>query len=152
MWEIDNLSQLLGFLYSAALGGVYCLVYDVLRGLRAEIKFSTSAVFVSDIFYSLLCAVSCFCFLLSVTAGEPRIFVFVGAALGFVLIRLTVSRLWFFILSKALRAARFVSGRISALFGRFFAVIGAGTDFLGIKIKKICVLSSNTLKKHLKKK
>ncbi len=152
MWEIDNLSQLLGFLYSAALGGVYCLIYDILRALRAEIKFGTASVFVSDILYSLFCAVTCFCFLLSVTGGEPRAFVFVGATVGFAVTRLTVSRVWFFILSKAIWALRFIFARISALFARFFAVIDTGTGYLGKKVQKICVLCSNTLKKYLKKK
>ena len=151
MWEINNLSQLLGFIYSAALGGIYCLVYDVLRALRAEIKFGTAAVFLSDILYSLVCAAACFCFLLAVTAGEPRMFVFAGAAVGFLVIRLTLSKLWFFILSLALRAARFVFKRISVALGRIFPLIGAGIGLLGKKAKKIYDLSSNTLKKHLKK-
>ncbi len=152
MWEIDNLSQLLGFLYSAALGGIYCIVYDFLRVLRKEIKFGTVAVFVSDILYSLFCAVICFCFLLSVTGGQPRAFVFAGAAAGFAATRLTVSRILFFVLSKALRAIQFIFKRISALLSRFFTVITAQTEFLGEKVKKICGLTLNTLKKHLKKK
>lgn len=152
MWEIDNLSQLIGFLYSAVLGGVYCLTYDILRALRAEIKFGTAAVFVTDILYSILCAITCFCFLLSVTGGEPRAFVFAGAAVGFVILRLTVSRVLVLVFSKMLKAARFVFNWISSLFGRFFAVICKGTDFVGEKMKKICVLCSNSLKKHLKKK
>ena len=152
MWEIDNLSQLFGFLYSAALGGVCCLVYDALRALRAEIKFGTVSVFVSDILYSLFCAVTCFCFLLSVTAGQPRAFVFVGAAAGFVISRLTVSRLFFFIFSRLLRAARSALLWISSVLSRFFAVIGARTGRLIKKVQKICILPSNTLKKYLKKK
>ena len=63
MWEIDNLSQLLGFLYSVVLGIIFCLVYDVLRAFRAEIKFGTAAVFAADILYSVFCAVTCFCFM-----------------------------------------------------------------------------------------
>lgn len=152
MWEIDNLSQLLGFLYSAALGGIYCIVYDFLRALRKEIKFSTAAVFVSDILYSLFCAVTCFCFLLSVTGGQPRAFVFAGAAVGFISTRLTVSRILFFVFSKALGAVQFIFKRISALFSRFFTVITARMEHFGEKVKKICSLPLNTLKKHLKKK
>lgn len=152
MWEIDNLSQLIGFLYSAALGGFYCVAYDILRALRSEIKLGTAAVFATDILYSVLCAITCFCFLLSVTGGEPRAFVFAGAAVGFVILRLTVSRVLVLVFSKMVKAARFVFNWISSLFGRFFAVICKGTDFVGEKMKKICVLCSNSLKKHLKKK
>ena len=152
MWEIDNLSQLLGFLYSAVLGCIYCMAYDALRALRAEIKFGTAAVFVSDILYSCVCAVTCFCFLLAVSSGQPRAFVFVGAGLGFILSRLTVSRILFFVFSKTIKAIRFIFKWISAILGRFFALIGSGTEGIIKKVQKICVLSSNTLKKHLKKK
>ncbi|MEE1238658.1 MAG: spore cortex biosynthesis protein YabQ [Acutalibacteraceae bacterium] len=152
MWEIDNLSQLLGFLYSAVLGGIYCMVYDVLRAFRTEIEFSTLAVCVTDVLYSLVCAVTCFCFLLSVTGGQPRAFVFAGAAVGFMVIRLTVSRILFFVFSKAIKGVSFVFDKISALFSRFFDVVGTETELLGKKAEKICVLSLNTLKKHLKKK
>ena len=152
MWEIDNISQLLGFLYSAVLGGIYCIVYDCLRALRKEIKFSTAAVFVSDILYSLFCAVTCFCFLLAVTGGQPRGFVFAGAAVGFLATRLTVSRILFFAFSKVLRGMRFVFKWISVIFSRFFTVISAQTEHLGEKVKKIYSLPANTLKKHLKKK
>ena len=152
MWEIDNLSQLLGFLYSAVLGGIYCIVYDCLRALRKEIKFGTAAVFVSDILYSLICAVTCFCFLLAVTGGQPRGYVFAGAAVGFLVARLTASPIAVLVFCKALRAVCFVFKWISALLSRFFTRITAQTERLGKKVKKIFVLSANTLKKHLKKK
>ena len=152
MWEIDILSQLLGFLYSVVLGIIFCLVYDVLRALRAEIKFGTAAVFVTDILYSVFCAVTCFCFLLAVTGGEIRAFVFAGVAVGFTASRLTVSRVFFFVLRRAVRAVLFLFDRISLVLGKFFTLIAAKFDFLLKKAKKICVFSKNTLKKHLKKK
>ena len=152
MWEIDNLAQLLGFLYSAVLGGIYCILYDCLRALRKEIKFGTAAVFVSDVLYSIICAVTCFCFLLAVTGGQPRGFVFAGAAVGFLITRLTVSRILFFAFSKVLRGMRFIFKWISVIFSRFFTAISAPTERFGKKVKKIFILSVNTLKKHLKKK
>ena len=152
MWEIDNLSQLLGFLYSVVLGIFFCLVYDVLRAFRAEIKFGTAAVFVTDILYSVFCAVICFCFLLSVTGGEIRAFVFTGAAVGFTASRLTVSRVFFFVLRRAIRAALFLYDRISLVSGKLFTLIAAKFEFLLKKAEKICDFSKNTLKKHLKKK
>ena len=40
MWEIDNLSQLLGFLYSVVLGIIFCLAvmrnYKKFVGLKSE--------------------------------------------------------------------------------------------------------------------
>lgn len=151
MWEIDNLSQLLGFLYSVALGAVFCLVYDLFRAVRAEIKFGAAAVFAADILYSVICAVLCFCFLLSVTGGEIRFFVLAGAAVGFAVSRFTVSRILYFALTRTVRAVLFAFARISLVSGRFFALISRGFDFLLKKAKKICVFFQNTLKKYLKK-
>ncbi len=95
MWEINNTSQILSFLYSVGFGCLCCAVYDMFRMLRRVGKPGAVAVFVQDIVYALLCAFFCFCFLLSVTGGKLRFYVFAGMALGFLLFRLTLSRLLF---------------------------------------------------------
>ena len=151
MWEIDNLSQLLGFLYSSALGCVYCAVYDIFRAVRAEVKCRPAAVFFQDIFFSAFCAVSCFCFLLSVTGGEMRAFVLAGAALGFFVFRFTASRLFFLVFKKTVRALNFLYVRLCWLLRRFFAFAERIFDFLSEKIRKILKFFLNTLKKGLKK-
>ncbi len=152
MWEIDNLSQLLGFLYSAVFGLICCLAYDILRAFRAQVRCSAAAVFVHDILFSCCCAVACFCFILSVTGGELRAFVLIGAAAGFVLARITVSRFFLLVFSRAVRAVRFVYTKISALSARFSGLLGSVFNPLGKKVRKICGIFINTLKKHLKKK
>ena len=88
MWEINSVEQLLGFLYSAALGGIFCLCYDILRAVRAEAIFSSICIFFQDIFFSFAAAVICFLFLLGITGGELRSFVFLGLAVGLISIRM----------------------------------------------------------------
>lgn len=137
MWEINNASQLMGFFYSVLLGIFYCLLYDVIRAIRAEIRSSSVAIFIGDIIYSLFCAISCFCFLLSVTGGELRIFVFLGIALGFIASRLTVSKPLHFILRKFVKMIYFVYRWISDILNRFFAFCEKNIELIAMEIKKI---------------
>lgn len=123
MWEIDSVEQLLGFLYSAALGGIFCLGYDILRAVRAETFFSNFCIFVQDVVFSLASAVVCFLFLLGITGGELRSFVFVGLIAGFVAVRLTVSKIFFMILKKTVKFFYTLKKLISELFCRIFSLL-----------------------------
>ena len=152
MWEIDSLSQVLGFLYSAAFGSICCVAYDVLRAVRAQTKFSAVAVFVQDIVFSVVCAFACFCLLLSVTGGDMRIFVFVGIAVGFLACRLTLSRVLLFVYSKILKAVKWLFRKICLCLRAVFTFIDKSTAFLKKKTLKFCKFLSNMLKKLLKKK
>ena len=148
MWEIDNLSQLIAFLLSVAVGCVFCLIYDIFRAVRKSFKQSGVAVFFEDILYSFICAVLSFCFLLSTTGGELRVFVFVGMGIGFSVCRFTLSRPIFSAMLFVLRFFRFLQGKIS----RLLSVITAATDKCGGKIRIFFKFLINTLKKGLKKK
>ena len=152
MWEIDSLSQIFGFLYSAVFGFICCAVYDILRAARAQTKFSAAAVFFQDIIFSSLCGISCFCLLLSITGGDMRIFVFVGIAVGFLVCRLTLSRVLLFVFTKILKAAKWIYRNICCALEMFFAFSDKAAGFLMKKTLKFCKFLSNTLKKLLKKK
>ena len=140
MWEINNLSQLTAFLYSAVLGCGYCILYDVFRAVRKVYMSSAFSIFWQDIVFSLLCAFSCFCFLLTVTNGELRMYVIFGICLGFALCRLTVSRVLFFILRNIL-----------GLLKRFFSGVGAFLSSVFLKTENFLKKQANTFKKLLKK-
>lgn len=103
MWEISVKDQSLAFLLSCALGAVLCLCYDVLRSLRSVRTFGNIAVFFQDILFSVFAAFITFCFLLAVTAGMLRGYVFVGITIGAVFTRLTISHLFFAFLSYLFR-------------------------------------------------
>lgn len=92
MWEIDIKLQLLGFLRAVALGAVFCVFYDFFRALRKHTSSSTFEVLLEDILYFAVCAPVIFCFLLATTNGEIRFFVFLGIILGFITVRLTISK------------------------------------------------------------
>lgn len=123
MWEINSVEQILGFLYSAVLGGIFCLGYDVLRAVRAEALFSSICIFFQDIFFSLAAAVICFLFLLGITGGELRSFVFIGLTVGFITVRLTISKIFFIILKKAIKSLCVLKRLISNFCARFFSLL-----------------------------
>lgn len=151
MWEISNQLQLLSFFRASVLGGFYCLAYDLLRGYRKKYECSAMAVFFQDLIYFLLISPITFCFLLVTTNGELRLYIFLGVLLGFVLIRLTLSRL--FVLAVKIFFGFLL--RISSLISKGITVFSAfldritvkSADILGVFLKKC----RNSLKKVLKK-
>ncbi len=95
MWEINVGDQFLTFLYSMLLGGILCAFYDILRALRRSGFDSYISVFISDFLFWIINALLTFIFLISRTNGEIRGYVLVAQLLGFVLFRLTLSKLTF---------------------------------------------------------
>ena len=151
MWEISNHLQLLGFLRAAALGGIFCFVYDILRGYRRSSECSDFAVFLQDIIYFFVIAPITFCFLLATTNGELRLYIFFGILVGFVLIRLTISKItvlvWKTVFSFFLRILRVIKIGVNTA--------SAFLDRVSLKIATIFTQffkkGVNTLKKVLKK-
>ena len=92
MWEISNNNQIITFVLSIALGGVFCLLYDVVRAIRKVGLNSTFAVNVSDILIWVVFAFATFIFLMARTNGEIRGYVLCGELLGFVLMRISISK------------------------------------------------------------
>ncbi len=150
MWEININLQLLGFIRSVALGAVFCLLYDVLRSYRKKFKCTDIAVFWQDIIYLILCAPITFCFLLAITNGELRAYVFLGIALGFFGCRFSIS----FIFIKIFSFCFSVLKRIFMLFSRVLKALFSWLDnFFGLVIRifdKNFKKVANSFKKGLK--
>ena len=123
MWEISATNQSVTFLLSCALGGVLCLVFDILRSIRKVKEFGKVAIFFQDILFFVFCALVTFCFLLATTAGELRGFVLVGMVLGAVFLRLTLSRFFVVALSFILNLALRLCGTVKTVFSRFYSLI-----------------------------
>lgn len=151
MWEINNFSQILSFLYSFILGSIYCIVYDVIRAARKGFRCSDFAVFLQDIIFWLLCAVTCFCFLLSVTYGEIRAYIIIGIIFGFIVFRLTVSRVLYFILLRIMRALNFIFKKTNHALLVFFAFCDKEIEAFFKKTGHFLKIAGISLKKLLKK-
>lgn len=143
MWEIDNLLQIINFARSLCLGAVFCLIYDILRALRTLFDFSAVSIFFQDIIFSLLSAFITFVFLLSVTNGELRGFVFISIAFGFLISRFTISRAWVWLL-------KMIIGFIKSGFYAVSKAFYAGFDTVERNIIIFSKKSVKDLKKLLK--
>lgn len=152
MWEINSLSQVTFFLWAMLLGGIYCFFYDMLRAYRKNIHPSAVAVFAQDIFYSVLCAFVCFCFLLAATGGELRAYIFCGIAAGFAVFRLTLSRFFTFIFSKIICLLRAIFRFFRAVFRRITVFSANIIDCVQKKMNFFFRFVADTSKKGLKKK
>ncbi len=143
MWEISNIHQLINFGWSVVLGIIFCILYDVLRAFRKVISFSAISMFFQDIFFSLVLAFTTFTYLLSVTNGELRGFVFVGILAGFVLARMTFSIIF-------VRFLKWIIGLVYGLFSLVSSCFYATFDRLIENILKFCQKRAKHLKKLLK--
>lgn len=127
MWEINNYNQTITFLLSLCLGALFCTLYDIIRAARKVCLNSFWAVQITDIFLWVLYAFVTFVFLVSRTNGEIRGYVLAGEFLGFVLFRISFSRLLFpalrFVFVKIAAVKKKVTGCIDWFYIKFEALI-----------------------------
>lgn len=95
MWEINIADQTVTFVVSMGIGGLFCTVYDIIRAMRKVCINSFFAVFFADIIIWVIYAFLTFIFLMSRTNGEIRGYVLVGELLGFILWRVSMSKVIF---------------------------------------------------------
>ncbi len=149
MWEISIHNQILTFLWSVILGLASCFLYDIIRAVRKVYKWQNSIVFVCDILLWIMFAFVTFLFLISRTNGEIRSYVLLGELLGFVILRISVSRFLFkffvFIFLKFKQLCDYVKYRFYLIFAKFEKII----MLLLQKTAKFFVLVLKTAKKLL---
>ena len=134
---------MISFGCSVVFGIILCLVYDVFRALRKTVSHTITLTFFEDLLFSFLAAVTTFLFLLSTTNGEIRGYVLLGAVFGFILSRLTISRIFCFLL-------KLVFSRLNLIFCYVNKIFYSGFDVMEKKILEICKKSGKTVKKLLK--
>ncbi len=93
MWEINNYDQLITFLLSCCLGAICCGLYDIIRALRKVCLNSFFAITIVDILLWICYAFATFIFMIARTKGEIRGYVIFGEFLGFILFRISISKL-----------------------------------------------------------
>ena len=153
MWELKSSTQVFTFLAAVILGGILCVIYDVFRALRSCQKNSSVTVAVEDIVFWVFSSITTFILFLAGTNGEVRFFVILGEILGFVVIRLTFSRViykFFLFLVNVINAlfCKIYSiyilflKRILILYKRFFA-------FLRKKAENMLKLRKKLLKNNI---
>ncbi len=103
MWVIENNQQLFSFVAAVIFGAAFCLFYDLLRAYRSVLSCSTLTVFFQDIFFWLVVALTTFLLMLALCSGEIRAYICFAEIFGFLVCRLTVSKLFFFVIAFILK-------------------------------------------------
>lgn len=93
MWEINSISQYLCFVYSMLMGVVLGLIYDFFKIDRIVFKRKKLFVFCEDLLFWLISAFIFFSFSVVFSNGQIRGYLLFGSFLGFLLYRLTLSRI-----------------------------------------------------------
>ncbi len=151
MWEISNSWQMLSLFRAAVLGGAFCAFYDILRALRATRRFSAFAIFLTDVLYFIIISPITFCFLLSLTNGQLRWYIFFGITVGFIAVRLLLSRLLFKILCLIFGFVFKVCDSVCRLFWSVFCKVEVFFCKISVFAVKKFKKAANCFKKGLKK-
>lgn len=150
MWEINTYNQTITFVLSVCLGALFCVLYDIIRAVRKVCLNSFWAVQFTDIFLWVFYAFATFIFLVARTNGEIRGYVLAGEFLGFILFRISFSRLLFpalrFVFIKIATVKKKVTRCISKFYIKFEALILK----IGKSISKFFKSAKKLLKNALK--
>ena len=98
--NISSEIQINYFLLSLLLGVLLCIVFDFFRVLRLIGLNGKISVFIEDMLFFIIAALSIFVFYMKITDGKFRLIVPISALLGFIIYRLTIGKLLFFCIKK----------------------------------------------------
>lgn len=153
MEEITFFSQMTGFLLAVGMGAALCLVYDLFRIVRIAAPPGRIGAFAQDVLWFAIAAVVTYLLCLARCKGEVRSFIIVGEAVGFILTRLTVSRLIIAaarrIIKVTRRAFHAVTSAVKKAFSRFAMPV---ISKISGKIKKIIYQIAKKPKKALRRR
>lgn len=136
MWEIASAEQIYTFLWATVLGAAFCMLYDLFRARRRTGEENAALMSAEDILFSIFAAVITFLFLLVFCCGQIRAFVLLGEALGFILCRLTVSRIWLKLSESVFRMLRRFFSFVRSGMRRFEAFFNSSTEKILLFFKK----------------
>lgn len=132
MWEISILNQWSTFVYSLVLGCLLCFVYDLFKIDRLIFKRSIVFIFFEDILFWIISGFLVFSFLIIYTNGQVRVFVLVGALLGFFVYKITVSKFIMYVITPIKKLIKF----ISCNYNRAISKLSTHIDNIFKKLKK----------------
>lgn len=91
--ELTFAQQSTAFLWSIILGIALGVVYGVFRFIRTALDFRKAATVISDIIYMLTVFSAIFFFSIAYLMGYIRVYVFIGAVVGFLAYRVSIGQL-----------------------------------------------------------
>ena len=132
MGYINTDNQVFTFLWSLVLGVAMCLVYDIVRAFHKVSVKGFFEVMLLDLLFWGAWSLITFSFLVLRCKGEVRAYVLFGQALGFVITRISVSKLFYRFFTLVLK-----------VFRRIF-------EFFGSNVRKAIECLEKNIKKSLK--
>ncbi|MDR3552244.1 MAG: spore cortex biosynthesis protein YabQ [Clostridia bacterium] len=152
--EISVKAQTLVFLAACGFGMALGAVYDLFRIFRIAVPCGKAVVFIQDVLFWMICAVSSFLFLLYMNTGEIRLFIILGELIGATLYYFTLGVLVMKSAKAVVGFLRWIAALVFRLIARPLGFIGrktgafvsADTKLVGNIIKK----KAKVLKTHLK--
>ena len=144
--EIRITVQTMLFLKSLLLGAGLMLLYDVFRILRLAFPAPAPVVFLQDLLYCGICAVSTFLFMVSANDGQVRIFILLGEILGMVFCAFTFSRV---LMACSRVIVGLLHGTLRLLYRIVWRPIYDGVHWTSLQIMKVSNFFSSFGKKSL---
>ena len=141
--DFSNFWQLQTLGYAVMVGVLLCLSYDLLRFFNIIIKPSTALMVALDVVYWIYAAVVTFSFFMLFSKGVIRFYAFIGFAVGFCVCRITVSKLFMFILKCIEKLLK----KLIALANKPLGVINKKIKAIKQKIKEKIIKTKKRLKK-----
>lgn len=164
------------FLYSCVLGIILGFYYDIFKISRLVSPFTQKQLLFCDLFFMSTSAILTFIFLLALNSGQIRMYLLVGELIGFIIYKLTLSRIIIFcakyvihtikrilsfirrkllspIFSLILKILRFFKSKIAEIsFTLNLKLKPVFKPFKGIASKSIKVHTSSKRRKNNKRK
>lgn len=113
MGYINTDNQVVTFLWSLVLGVAMCLAYDIVRAFHKVSVKGFFEVMLLDLLFWGTWSLITFSFLVLRCKGEVRAYVLFGQAVGFIITRISISKLFYHIFTLVLKVFR----RIFEFFG-----------------------------------
>ncbi len=124
MWEISNSEQVFSFFTALLFGVGYSVFYCILRAIRKSFRHNALAVFIEDILFFLITAITTFLLLLALTNGEIRFYMLLGIFLGFSLFYFTLCDFLSSIIAAFFKGVKWCVLWVAHLLGVIFNFFG----------------------------
>lgn len=149
------------FLYSCILGIILGIYYDIFKIFRIATPFTQKQLFFCDLFFMSTSAISTFIFLLALNSGRIRVHLLAGELIGFIVYRLTLSRLIIlfakYIINTVKRVLRSIKRKLvlplfSSILKVFKFIYSKFSSIFNVRLKPLFKPLKNITLKHTKHK
>ena len=97
--DFSNFWQLQTLFYSLGTGVLLCLSYDIIRFINRLIRPGAVVIFLMDLIYWIYAAAITFSFFMLFSKGVVRFYAYIGFFVGFIISRITISKLFMLLLT-----------------------------------------------------